>query len=119
MSFHFPHPFALAVGGLVLAAEAAAALGGILGEVIPPTTIIGAVILADRVLQRSRNDALRLARETAEEAGTRLDDEREEWTKKEVAYKLQIADLEEEVIRYRRLAFGFSRGGHPDDEETA
>ncbi len=109
MSFHLPHPAAWAIGGLVFAADAASQLGGVLSDVLPPTTIVGAVIVADRVLQRSRNDALRLARETAADASARLDAEQERWDEKVASYEHRIAELEEEVVRYRRLAFGIKK----------
>lgn len=86
-------PAFIPIGGLVFAQSVIDDLPGLLGDVAGPTTIVGAVVVADRYLARSRREALTLARETASEANARLDQEQTRWATERAAFLAEIEQL--------------------------
>lgn len=101
------------IGALVLAQEAISELGGLAATLAGPTTILGAMIVAERYLRTARAEALALSRETAADAVARLDAEQERWAEQRAGYEAEIAQLKATISELSNV--GAPRPGGTSD----
>jgi len=81
------------IGALVIAQELTSEIGGFLGEIAAPGTLVGAMILSYRLVDKARANAMAISRDTADDALERLAADQARWDARETALLAEIERL--------------------------
>ena len=81
------------LGGLIFAQDIAQDIGGLVDTFAAPGSILGAMFISYRYLDKARTEALALSKDTATDAVARLDAEQIRWAAERAALLAEIDRL--------------------------